>query len=210
MATVLLINASTRPRDSYSFKTAEAFIESYLVAHPGDTVRTLDLSENVIPDFDALAVSGKYRILHDESNTSEEAQAWKAVKAVIDDFKSADKIVIASPMWNFGIPYRLKQLIDVIVQPGHTFSYSPEKGYSGLVTGRPATLILARGGEYPAGTDAAAYDFQRPYLEGILRFIGFEDIDTIVVEPTLQGGSEVAEMKLAEAIATARDKAKAF
>jgi FMN-dependent NADH-azoreductase len=210
MATVLHIRATATPELSYSLRAAEAFLESYLEAHPGETVATINVAEEAVPEFLGLTARGKYRILHGESHTNEEADAWKAVEAEIERFKRADKLVISSPMWNFGIPYRLKQYFDVIVQPGYTFAYSLEKGYTGLVTGRPATLILARGGEYKQGTDAAAFDFQQPYLELVLRFIGFTNVGRIVVEPTLQGGPEVAEQKLAEAIAAAREKARTF
>ncbi len=210
MATVLHIRATATPELSYSLRAAEAFLESYLESHPGDTVDTLDLSGDTVPEFLGLVVRGKYRILHGETHTQEEADVWAAVRAEIERLKRADKLLISSPMWNFSIPYRLKQYFDVIVQPGYTVAYSPEKGYTGLVTDRPALLILARGGEYPPGTEAAAFDFQRPYLETILRFIGFTDISTIVVEPTLQGGPEVAEQRLREAIASAREKAKGF
>jgi FMN-dependent NADH-azoreductase len=209
MAKVLHIQASPRGERSYSRRAAEAFLESYLDSHPGDTVETLDLAGG-IPEFDALAVSGKYRILHGEVHTEEEADAWKAVRDEIERFKGADKIVLSVPMWNFSIPYRLKQYFDVIVQPGSTFSYSPDAGYSGLVTGKPAMLILARGGEYAPDTPAAAYDQQKPYLEGILGFIGFTDVDSITIEPTLMGGPEVARQKLDEAIVEARERAKNF
>jgi FMN-dependent NADH-azoreductase len=210
MATVLHIRATATPERSYSLRAAEAFLESYRESHSDDTVETIDLAGDAIPDFLGLAAQGKYRILHGEHHTQGEADAWRAMEAEIERFKKADKVVISSPMWNFGIPYRLKQYFDVIVQPGYTFSFSPEAGYSGLVTGRPAILFLARGGEYKPDTDAAAFDFQRPYLEGILGFIGFTDISTIVIEPTLQGGPEVAEQKLNEAIAEAREKAETF
>lgn len=210
MATVLHIRATATGEISYSLRLAEAFLKSYLETHPGDTVDTLNVVEDAIPEFLGLAARGKYRILHGEPHTDEEAEAWREVETDIERFKKVDKFVISSPMWNFSIPYRLKQYFDVIVQPGYTFSYSPEKGYTGLVTGRPAMLILARGSEYAAGTEAAAFDFQRPYLETILRFIGFTDIGVIVVEPTLQAGPEVAEQRLAAAIATAREKAKTF
>ena len=143
-------------------------------------------------------------------HSPEEALAWEVVAGAVEGFKSADKIVISSPMWNFGIPYRLKQYLDVIVQPGLTFSFSPDAGYSGLVTGRPAMLILARGGEYPAGSEAAAFDFQRPYLETVLRFIGFSDIKAVVVEPTIQAGPEAADKRLAAAVENARKMADSF
>lgn len=210
MSTVLHIQASERGDESFSIRLAQAFLRSYLESHPRDSIKTLSLGKNTIPEFGALAISAKYRILYNNSSSEEEALVWKAVEATIEDFKNAQKLVISSPMWNFGIPYRLKQYFDVIVQPGYTFSYSPEEGYQGLVTGRPAMLIMARGGEYAPGTEAAAYDFQRPYLESILSFIGFTKIDSIVVEPTLQAGPEVASQKLAEAISTAREKAKNF
>ncbi len=210
MTRVLHIQATLRGQESYSLRTAQAFLESYLDSYPGDEVETVDLAKGELPEFDATAVSGKYRLLAGYSPTGKEAETWKAIEATIGQLKSAHKLVLSSPMWNFGIPYRLKQYFDVIVQPGYTFSYSSEDGYKGLVTGRPAMLILARGGEYAPGTDTAPFDLQLPYLECILRFIGFTKIDSIVIEPTLQRGSEVAGQKLAEAIAAARAKAKTF
>jgi len=210
MARLLHIRATATPELSYSLRVAEAFLKGYLESHPGDTVDTLDVSEEAIPDFLGLVVRGKYRILHGQPHSERELEAWRAVERAIERFKKADKLIVSSPMWNFSVPYRLKQYLDVIVQPGYTFAYSPEKGYTGLVAGRPAMLILARGGEYQAATAAAAFDFQRPYLETILRFIGFAVISVIVIEPTLLGGPEVAEKKLAAAIAAAREKALSF
>ena len=46
----------------------------------------------------------------------------------------------------------MKHLIDVIVQPGLTFSFSPTEGYKGLVTGKKAAAVYARGGAYGPGT----------------------------------------------------------
>jgi FMN-dependent NADH-azoreductase len=210
MATVLHIQASPRGEESFSYRTAQAFLESYRKSHPGDRVRTLDLFAGTVPEFGLAVARGKYRILHGQEQTPEEKQAWRVVEATITDFKQADKYLISSPMWNFSIPYVLKQYIDVIVQPVYTFTYTEEEGYKGLVTGRPAMLILARGSDYLPGTESAALDYQRPYLEFILRFIGFTDIRTILIEPTLAGGPAVAEEKLAEAIGKARSAAQAF
>ena len=54
-----------------------------------------------------------------------------------------------------------------------------------MVTGKSATLILARGGEYSSSDELAAMDFQKSYLEMILGFIGITEIKTILIEPTL-------------------------
>jgi FMN-dependent NADH-azoreductase len=210
MAKILHIQTSERGGESFSIRLAQAFLRSYIDSHPGHSVKTLRLGKDTIPHFGALAISAKYHILYGQSPTEEESLVWQSIETTILDFKSAQKLVISSPMWNFGIPYHLKQYFDVLVQPGYTFSYSPKEGYKGLVTDRPAMLLLARAGVYAPGTERAALDFQRPYLESILQFIGFTKIDCIVVEPTLQGGPEVAREKLAEAVSLASAKAKNF
>ncbi len=210
MKKLLYIKASPRGLRSHSLSVAEAFLESYQKDHPGDEIFTLDLFERDLPAFDGPAVQAKYTILHGAEQSQEELAAWKSVEVIIQEFKEADKYVLAVPMWNFGIPYRLKQYIDLLVQPTYTFSFSPEKGYTGLVTGKPLFVAYARGGEYAAGTEAGAYDFQKRYLETILGFIGFTDIRSVVVEPTLMGGPEVARKKQEAALLQAREMAGTF
>lgn len=207
MATLLHIQASPMDDLSFSTRTARAFLDAYRKAHPADRVETLDLWKAEIPAFDFTAASGKYKVMRGLPHADGEGRAWQRVVETVDHFKSADKVLVSSPMWNFGIPYRLKQYIDVLVQPGLTFSYDPQRGYSGLVTGRPVQLVLARGGEYPQGTQSAGFDHQRPYLELIFGFIGFTDIRTLVVEPTL---GPAAEEKLAAVTSLVQAAAQRF
>ncbi len=209
MSDLLYLKASPRGGRSKSIAAADAFVDAYKAANPDDNIVALNLFEADLPKFDGLAVQAKYTILHGKEHSQEELEAWKAVEAVVEEFKSADKYVMAVPMWNFGIPYRLKQYIDILVQPGYTFSFSPEEGYKGLVVGKPMFIAYARGGEYSA-PEYEAFELQKKYLEVILGFIGFTDIQSVVVEPTLMGGPEVAESKLTEAIAKAKEMAKGF
>jgi FMN-dependent NADH-azoreductase len=81
----------------------------------------------------------------------------------------------------------------VLVQPGYTFSYSPTEGYKGLVTGKSAVLIYARGGAYGSGTGGEKLDMQKSYMETVLGFIGFSNIKSIVIEPTLKSTPEELE-----------------
>jgi len=210
MSKLFYIQASPRAGRSHSMAVADAFVEAYRENNPTDEIVTLDIFKRELVPFDGLAVQAKYTILHGQKHSQQEVNAWKAVEAIIEEFKSADKYVMAVPMWNFGIPYRLKHYIDIIVQPGYTFSYTPEEGYKGLVTGKPVFVAYARGGEYPPGTDYEAFDLQKRYLEMILGFMGFTDIRSIVVEPTLMGGPEVAKAKRESAIEKARQMAKDF
>ena len=77
--------------------------------------------------------------------------------------------------------------MDVLLQPGLTFSFTPAEGYKGLVTGKPAAAVYARGGAYGPGTGAEGYDKQSDYLRHVLGFIGLTDLKQIFVEPTLAG-----------------------
>lgn len=210
MAKLLYIQASPRGERSYSVAAADAFIDTYKKTNPGDEITTINVFDLELPVFDGLALQAKYTILHGLKHSSEELVAWKAVEKVINEFKAADKYVFAVPMWNFSIPYRLKHYLDILIQPTYTFSFTPEEGYKGLVTGKPVFVSYSRGGEYPEGTDAAAFDFQTKYFETALGFIGLTDVKKVITEPTLMGGPDVAKSKREQAINKARELAESF
>lgn len=207
MARVLHIQASPRGWQSTSYRVAKAYLEALKQRDPLIGIETLNVFTADIPQFNAPEAAAKYAVLQGQEPADEASLAWQRVIEVINDFKSADAYVIATAMWNFSIPYRLKQYIDVIVQPGLTFSYSPTEGYKGLVTGKPVVLIMSRGGEYPTGTAAAPLDMQKPYLELILGYIGLTDIRSLIVEPTLASGQAVADQKIKAACELARSMA---
>ena len=209
MSKVLYIQASPRGKRSKSITVADAFAGSYRESHAEDEVEVLNIFEADLPAFDGLAVQAKYTILHGKEHSAEELGAWKIVEQVIEKFTSAEKYVLAVPMWNFNIPYRLKQYLDIILQPGYTFSFAPEEGYKGLVLGKPVLVVYARGGAY-SEPDVAAMNHQSPYLEMILGFMGFTDIQTVTVEPTLMGGPGVVQQVLAEVVEKAQSLAKEF
>ncbi len=210
MAKLLYIQSSPLSDISYSIKTADAFAEEYKNKHNGDEIVKMNLFEADLPAFDGPAVEAKYKILHGKEHTEKQAKIWENIKKTIEQFKSADKYLLAVPMWNFSIPWRLKQYIDILVQPALTFTYSDEKGYQGLVKGKPLLVIYARGGQYPPNSDFAAYDLQTKYIELIFRFIGFENISSIIIEPTLMAGPDTAEEKLEQAAKKAQQLAQNF
>ncbi len=210
MAQMLYLKASPRVGRSESIKVADAFLEAYSTKHPQDEVRAIDLFTKELPTFDGFTVQAKYDILHGKNPSAQEQEAWGAVEAVIEEFLAADKYVFAVPMWNFGIPYRLKQYFDIIVQPGYTFAFSPEEGYAGLVNGRRAFVAYARGGSYGPRSGAENLDLQKPYMETILGFMGINDVKSIILEPTMAEGPEVARQKEHAAIEEAMRVAAAF
>jgi FMN-dependent NADH-azoreductase len=206
---LLHIQSSPRGPRSHSLAATQAFLDAYREAHPGDAVETLDLWAAELPHFDGAALQAKYAVLGGVEHSAEEARAWAGVRRVIDHFKSFDKVVISVPMWNFGVPYRLKHYIDLIAQPGQTFGWSAERGYFGLVEGRKGLIVHSSAGDYRPGSAAEAMDFQRPYLAFMLKFFGFASVESLAVAPTLADPAAV-DAALTESLTSARALARGF
>lgn len=197
MALLLHVSASPREGRSRSLGIAAVFLEAYRESHPGDRIETLDLWKVDLPPFDGATLEAKYAILHGKVPSPPQKEAWQGVVRWIDQFLTADKYVFSLPMWNFGIPYRLKHYLDLLVQPGYTFNYTPEEGYNGLITDRPVACVYARGGKYGPDSGAEGLDLQKGYMDTVLGFMGFRNILSLLVEPTLMGSAEDIEEKLA-------------
>ena len=208
MSKLLSIECSPRKTRSKSITVSKAFLEAYQAAHPADQVVTMDLWEKTLPEFDGFTIDAKYQVMHGQGFSPDQEKAWQGVVDLCDEFKAADKYVLSLPMWNFGIPYKLKHYIDAIAQPGQTFRFDPATGYSGLVTGKPIAVLYARGGAY-SSDEARGLDFQKGYLDVLLGFLGFEDVHSVVIEPTLGTPDDVSRTE-ADAIAQAKKLAAMF
>lgn len=185
MRKLLYVEASPRKHLSRSSAAARRFLDRFRTDDPGAEIDTLDLWAESLPRFDGATLAAKYAVLDNVPHTAREAAAWREVEAVIGRFADADLYLFSVPMWNFGVPYALKHYIDIVTQPGLTFSFSPERGFRGLVTGRRAVVVYASGGDYTPGSGNPRPDLLRPFMETWLRFIGIERIDTVRVEPTI-------------------------
>jgi FMN-dependent NADH-azoreductase len=185
MTTLLHIAASPRGERSESLAIASTFLDVLAVERPDVEVDTWDLWDGTLPAFGAEATAGKYAVFAGAAHTPEQATAWAAVRAAFDRFAAADAYLFSVPMWNHGIPYVLKQFIDVVSQPGMVYGFDPEAGYTGLVTGRKAVVIYTSGVYGEGRGPAFGVDFQQPYLDAWLRWAGIDDVETITFRPNL-------------------------
>ena len=214
MTRLLYIEASPRGAASFSSRTAASFVEAYRSANPDHEIEHLPLFDADLPAFGDQGANQKMDQIADMvrgGNGIEAHGEWAGVVAEIERLKAADKVLISAPMWNFSIPYRLKHWIDLVCQPGLTFVVNGQGEYVGLVRDRPLQLILASGSPYaprfPNPADGTKSDFQRWYLEHIGRFLGFQDIRVLKIEPTGMLGPRQLEAlldsKRAEAVRAA-------
>lgn len=217
MATLLHIEASPRGDSAFSTRTAQAFIDTYRELHPGDIVERLPLFEHALPEFDAEAAEQKMQHIERLRNGEEAAVPsgkWAAVVAEIERLRNADKVLLSTPMWNFSLPYRLKHYLDVIIQPGFAFYVNRQREYIGMLRDKPLQLIIASGSayadEFPRADGGIKTDFLQPYLLHVMRWIGFEDIRIIRVQPTADASPDNVESMAADKLAEARMAAQAF
>ncbi len=188
---LLFIEASPRKGNSASSRVANAFVEAYQQANPDHEVEHLPLFEIELPSFSGEGANQKMAQIVDmiSGGTGIEVTGeWVGVVQEIERLRSADKVIVSSPMWNFSIPYRLKHYLDLVCQPGLSFYVNEKAEYIGMITDKPIQFVLASGSPYavrfPEESDGTKTDFARPYLAHIARFIGFEDIRFIKIEPT--------------------------
>ena len=186
MARLLYVEGSPRKERSVSIQAAKAFLDAYKATHPNDTIDVLDVWREDIPVIDDNAFGAKYAGLAGQERTPAQEAAWNRLDSYAQRFRAADKILIGVPMWNFGIPYRLKQLVDAVSQKDFLFTFD-ERGLNGLLTKSKALVIYARGIGYDgdSGFPSSVWDHQKPYMEIWLKFIGVPVVHSFIIEKTL-------------------------
>ena len=184
MSDLLFVNSSPRGERSESLRLAEALLAAYRETAPGAVIDRLDLFDDPLPTFGPEAAAAKMRVIGGETFTAADAAAWNEVGSVVARLAAAEALVFTVPMWNAGVPWRLKQLIDVVTQPGLAFSFHPETGYSGLLQGKRGVAIYTSHVYSPGVDERFGVDFHSSYFEYWLGFVGVTDVQTLRLQPT--------------------------
>jgi FMN-dependent NADH-azoreductase len=208
MSQLLHISASPRGEQSESLAIAASFVDTFRAEHPGVAVETYDLWDGTLPAFGPDAAAAKMAIFAGARPEGAAALAWQSAVDTFRRFDAADHYLFSVPMWNAGVPYILKQFIDVISQPGLVFGFDPVQGYTGLLTGKRAAVIYTSAVYGPDRGPEFGADFQAPYLTDWLRWAGVSDISEVHFRPNLATADAASARRYAHE--QARDLAKRF
>lgn len=190
--------------DSESAAGARIFLDRFRQARPDWDVDVMDLWRDSLPEFSGPLLDAKYARIRGLAFTEAQRDQFAVAERIAVRFALAERVLISTPMWNFGIPYKLKQWFDVIIQPGLTFRFDPSQGYVPLLKDRPTLVILASGSDYTTGMNRGRTDLATPYLREALRFIGVKDVRFVPIGPTtgpiepIRTARENAHRRLAE------------
>ncbi len=190
MSNVLVIQSSILGDYSLSIKLLDNFSVEWKQKHPADNIVIRDLAADPLPvlDSEIIAAFGGNGDLNDR----QKAAAELSVK-LIDEIKAADYVVVAVPMYNFGIPVQLKTWFDMVCRAGITFSYS-ETGPQGHLTGKKVLVVTTTGGAHRN----TATDLALAHAQAVLNLIGLKDI-TVAYAEALNMGPEAQDRGLSEA-----------
>jgi FMN-dependent NADH-azoreductase len=204
-----LLHLACSPRaDSESAAGARVFLDRFRQMRPSWDVDLMDLWRDHLPEFTGALLEAKYTRLTGQTFTDTERDSFAVAERIAVRLSLAERVLISTPMWNFSIPYKLKQWLDVIIQPGLTFRFDPAQGYLPLLKDRPTLVILASGSDYVTGMNRGRIDMATPYLREALRFIGISDVRFVSIGPTagpaepIRTARETAHRRLAEMAAS--------
>jgi FMN-dependent NADH-azoreductase len=206
---LLHISASPRGAASASLAIADEFGRAYAEANPDHAIEHWDLWDGTLPDFGPAAVNAKMTVFGGQDPAGAAAAAWVRTRETFERFDRADRLLFSVPMWNGGVPYILKQFIDVISQPGMIFGVDPYTGYEPLLAGRGkrAAVIYTSAVWGPQLGPEFGADFQSTYFGDWLRWTGIDDVTELRYHPTLTGDADAA---MTTARAGAREAAASF
>ncbi|WNL40050.1 NAD(P)H-dependent oxidoreductase [Halomonas sp. PAMB 3232] len=187
---VLLVTSSILGEHGQSNALAEHF-KTQAEAREGVEVSVRDVVKYPLPHL-ALDELGAWQTPVNER--SDEQMRLAAISdKMLFELRESDVIVLAVPMYNLGVPSQLKAWFDRVLRAGETFRYT-ENGPQGLIEGKRAIILAARGGMY-AGTEM---DSQTPHLKSMLGLMGLTDVNAIYAEG-LNMGDDRRESALKEA-----------
>ncbi|MEC9483692.1 MAG: NAD(P)H-dependent oxidoreductase, partial [Halomonas sp.] len=127
------------------------------------------------PHLDGPEVAS-WMAAEDERDATQRELAARS-ESLVDELLAHDVLVLAVPLYNLGIPSQLKAWFDRVLRAGKTFQYT-ESGPKGLVEGKRAVILAARGGLY-AGSEL---DSQSAHLRHMLGLMGITEVDFIYAE----------------------------
>jgi FMN-dependent NADH-azoreductase len=200
---LLEIQSSPRGESSDSISLTKSFIKACKSDNTSIVVDTLNVWHERLPEFDYEAIGAKYKAVKQETMTEAESDVWERIQSLIQRFQNADRIVLGTPMWNFGLPYKLKQLIDLVAQRNYLFAYDG-KQYGPLLNVEKAIVVYTRGSRFLDGTPIppSRFDHQATYLDFWLQFVGVRDLRSVIVDNAWNRDRQESEVSLAKGKAT--------
>lgn len=192
MPSLLYVSSSVRPETSRSNQLGQHFCNIIMEKSPTTNIVQRDVGTNPPQHPDVAYTLANYTPPEERSENMNKTLAHSDV--LIDELFTADQMIFSVPMYNFSIPSTFKAYIDNLVRVGRTFTVNERGAFQGLLVGKKAVFITARGAIYGDGSPLHAYDHQEGYLRTVFGFMGLTDVQFVHAD-----GLDFAEKEYREA-----------
>lgn len=175
---LLRIDSSVLGPNSASRKLADVVQHHWTEEHGDSAVVTRDLGANPIPaSYWPAAVSAGQTPREEWSD--EQKAATALATELFDELTSAETVIIATGLYNYGVNQFLKAWLDLI------FAVAPLG--EAVLKGKDVALVVARGGYYGDDGPRAGWDHGTPWLVRVLSETWGANVSVIERDFTLVG-----------------------
>jgi FMN-dependent NADH-azoreductase len=180
--TLFRLDASIRAEGSASREIGDIVEAEWLAAHPGDRIERRHIGVDVLP-ASAWAHAVAAGQAPPAGRSPEQAAALELAATLVGELLSADGILLAVPLYNFGVSQHIKTWIDLVMTDPRASGAVPPP----LLSGKRVVLATVRGGAYGAGTPREGWDHSTAYLKRIIADVWGADLTVVEREFTLVG-----------------------
>jgi FMN-dependent NADH-azoreductase len=175
------LDASIRPQGSASRAIGDIVENAWREAQPDAKITRRHVGLDPLPSSawaNAVFAGGT-----DENDRSpEQREAVALASAIVDELLDAEAILISAPLYNFGVSQHLKAWVDLALTDPRLAT-----GAGQPLAGKPAVLVVVRGGAYGPGTPREGWDHSTGWIRRILEDVWGLDLRIVEREFTLVG-----------------------
>ncbi|WP_375502242.1 FMN-dependent NADH-azoreductase [uncultured Jatrophihabitans sp.] len=173
------LDASIRVEGSHSRELADVVEQEWRSANPGADVVRRHVGTEPIPST-AWGAAASTRFIPADQHSPEQREAVALAAELTDELIHADALLFAVPLYNFGVSQHFKTWVDLVITDPRMAA-----GTDPVLKGKPAVLVVVRGGAYGAGTPREGWDHSTAWIRRIFEDVWALDLKIVEVEFTL-------------------------
>ena len=182
MPNILRVESSIKGDAAVSRRLTDRIVARLVAANPNAVIVTRDLAAGIRP-VDGQWLGAVYTPTEARTESQQATAAY--ADTLLNEVRAADVLVIALPVYNFGLPAQLKAWIDQLARKGETFRYT-EAGPEGLLQGKRAIVAYTSDGT----KFGSEIDYASGYLRHMLGFFGIADVEFVAADAMAFGAEE--------------------
>ena len=182
--TILRVDASARRERSLSRALADRFVSEWRRRWPHDAWLHRDVGSAPPPAVSEAWIGAAFT--PEDERSSEQGRLLALSDTLIAELSEADLLLIAAPMYNYGMPAALKAWVDQVIRVDQTFTFDLGRGdwpLEPILEGKSLVLLTSSGefGFAPGGL-RAGMDHLTPHLRTLSRYLGVSETYRIAIE----------------------------